>query len=256
MKCSNCKNEAVEGKKRCEKHLQMACETAKRYAAKNKEIVRARYKEWYDKNKEYARAYAHESYLKNVDHWKEYYLKNKERYAENGKKYQKNNAEKVKLRMRNWGFEYRAKNKEVLAERHRTWSENNREHQIARYKKYRSANPDISHKNNSIRRARQRGAFVAPVYKSQIYERDNWTCQICGEPANTQVHFQHDLYPSIDHIIPLSKGGTHEPLNVQCAHRGCNNRKQNKFLDETPEQLQFLADHLMKLALSQQGVPS
>jgi len=35
----------------------------------------------------------------------------------------------------------------------------------------------------------------------------------------------HPLSMSIDHIIPLSRGGTHEPDNVQLAHFICNSIK-------------------------------
>jgi 5-methylcytosine-specific restriction endonuclease McrA len=30
---------------------------------------------------------------------------------------------------------------------------------------------------------------------------------------------------SLDHVIPLSRGGNHEPGNVQCSHLACNVRK-------------------------------
>ena len=36
------------------------------------------------------------------------------------------------------------------------------------------------------------------------------------------------LYPTIDHIIPLSKGGTHTWNNVQLAHMCCNAGKCDK----------------------------
>ena len=39
-------------------------------------------------------------------------------------------------------------------------------------------------------------------------------------------------YPSIDHIIPVSRGGTHTWDNVQLAHRYCNSIKSNKLVDE------------------------
>jgi len=35
----------------------------------------------------------------------------------------------------------------------------------------------------------------------------------------------HPKAPTIDHVIPLSKGGTHEPANVQLAHYYCNSIK-------------------------------
>jgi 5-methylcytosine-specific restriction endonuclease McrA len=33
------------------------------------------------------------------------------------------------------------------------------------------------------------------------------------------------MSPTIDHILPLARGGTHEPSNVQAAHFGCNAAK-------------------------------
>lgn len=35
-------------------------------------------------------------------------------------------------------------------------------------------------------------------------------------------------YPSVDHVIPLSKGGTHTWDNVKLAHKRCNSKKGNK----------------------------
>lgn len=36
------------------------------------------------------------------------------------------------------------------------------------------------------------------------------------------------MRPSIDHIVPLSQGGTHELANVQLAHYRCNLSKNNR----------------------------
>lgn len=71
------------------------------------------------------------------------------------------------------------------------------------------------------RRAAQRGA-VATVYRRRIFERDQWTCQLCGRKVKRDAVAPHPLSPTIDHIVPLSEGGAHEPANVQCAHFKCN----------------------------------
>lgn len=72
------------------------------------------------------------------------------------------------------------------------------------------------------RRALERGAFVAPVSRPQVYERDQWTCQLCGEAVLREEVVPHPQAPTLDHIIALSRGGTHEPSNVQLAHYYCN----------------------------------
>lgn len=61
--------------------------------------------------------------------------------------------------------------------------------------------------------------------------KNNDVCQICGKRVdNTDIEKGHikRLYPTIDHIIPLSKGGTHTWGNVQLAHMKCNAGKRDK----------------------------
>lgn len=72
------------------------------------------------------------------------------------------------------------------------------------------------------RRARKRDAFVAPVSRARIFERDDWRCQICKKKVRRDAVVPHPKAPVLDHIIPLADGGTHEPANVQCAHHLCN----------------------------------
>lgn len=50
-------------------------------------------------------------------------------------------------------------------------------------------------------------------------------CQICKNPVDiSDIKNGHigRNYPTVDHIIPLSKGGTHTWDNVQLAHMACN----------------------------------
>ncbi len=75
------------------------------------------------------------------------------------------------------------------------------------------------------RRARKKAAYVAPVHRKDIYERDRWQCQICNEDVDREAEVPHPWAAVIDHVIPLAKGGTHQPSNVQCAHYWCNSVK-------------------------------
>lgn len=79
-----------------------------------------------------------------------------------------------------------------------------------------------------VRRARQRKAHVALVRRGEIYKRDNYRCQLCGKKLKMDAEVPHPNAPTLDHIIPLSKGGTHEPTNVQAAHFLCNATKGNR----------------------------
>lgn len=76
-----------------------------------------------------------------------------------------------------------------------------------------------------LRRAKRTDAYVAPVVRAEIYKRDGWICGICREKVNPKFVVPHPLAKTIDHIVPLAKGGTHEPKNVQLAHFICNSLK-------------------------------
>lgn len=78
------------------------------------------------------------------------------------------------------------------------------------------------------RRAVERSAFVENVSRWKIYERDGWRCQLCRKPVDRDKSVPHPLAPTLDHIIPLARGGTHEPANCQCAHFLCNSLKGDR----------------------------
>jgi 5-methylcytosine-specific restriction endonuclease McrA len=62
----------------------------------------------------------------------------------------------------------------------------------------------------------------------KIFERDRWVCQLCSKKIKRDVVAPHLLAPTIDHIVPLARGGTHEPANAQAAHFICNTRKSDR----------------------------
>lgn len=82
----------------------------------------------------------------------------------------------------------------------------------------------------SVRRARLRSALVERFGRVEIYERDGWTCGICGDPIDPTRKYPDLLSASLDHIIPLARGGDHSRANAQAAHLTCNVRKADKLL--------------------------
>lgn len=69
------------------------------------------------------------------------------------------------------------------------------------------------------------GKKHVPFTRWNIYQRDNYTCQYCGEQ-----HSAEDL--TFDHVIPASQGGTKSWTNIATACYPCNRRKGPR----TPEQ--------------------
>lgn len=68
--------------------------------------------------------------------------------------------------------------------------------------------------------------WIAPALRLAIYERDAWSCWICKEKVERDIEYSYEeynpLYPSLDHVIPRSKGGSNHPDNLKLAHVQCN----------------------------------
>lgn len=117
--------------------------------------------------------------------------------------------------------DYAERNREEAAARARAHYAANREAKLEYQKAYFKANPDVARRARVKRQLREEAAYVADVIFDDILVRDLGLCGICGEPImETTIE--------LDHIIPLSRNGTHEPDNVQIAHRSCNRRKYTK----------------------------
>lgn len=105
-------------------------------------------------------------------------------------------------------------------------------HRKSKECKKRSGNFD---RGNHRHRARKYGVAYEPgITLKKVFKRDNGICQICGKPCDWSDRgwnkYCGPLYPSIDHIIPLDKGGGHVWENVQLAHMMCNSEKGDKLL--------------------------
>lgn len=82
----------------------------------------------------------------------------------------------------------------------------------------------------TIRSQRIADAFVAPVDRDAVFARDGGACGVCGEPVDGSLAYPDPMSATVDHIVPLVAGGTHEPGNVQTCHLRCNLRKGTNHL--------------------------
>lgn len=114
--------------------------------------------------------------------------------------------------------------------RARIWRDANTEAYRASQDKWRINNPDNVLQVRHRRRARKLAAFVENVSRATLMDRDSWMCGICGGLIDHEAKAPEPLSPSIDHIVPLARGGQHSYANTQAAHLGCNVRKGAKLL--------------------------
>lgn len=85
-------------------------------------------------------------------------------------------------------------------------------------------------------------AFIEPVYLEAVYHNAKGICEICGLPVPNNSAPENPWGATRDHIIPLSKGGTHEQSNCQLAHRLCNSLKSDTMVDFKIDWQQKLID--------------
>lgn len=80
-------------------------------------------------------------------------------------------------------------------------------------------------KHLTARRARLRAAYVESFERLEIFQRDGWVCGICHRQVDSNLQWPDPMSASLDHVIPISRGGKHERANAQCSHLSCNVRK-------------------------------
>lgn len=84
--------------------------------------------------------------------------------------------------------------------------------------------------DRSLKRQRKhklRTVAVEIVRLGILIERDSGRCQLCGTKVKLDAIVPHPKAPTIDHIIPISKGGIHSYSNTQLAHFQCNSQRSN-----------------------------
>ena len=60
----------------------------------------------------------------------------------------------------------------------------------------------------------------------EIFERDEWKCQVCGEETPKELRgAMESNSPELDHIVPISCGGLHNRANLRCCCRSCNRER-------------------------------
>lgn len=132
---------------------------------------------------------------------------------------------------------WRQDNAEDIAAKNKAWREANRARvrvvkaayydrapEVAkeRVRAWCAANPERVLELRNRRRARVLGNTVGTVDIEVL-----WTgiCGICEGPLDRTLRRPDLMSKSLDHIIPLARGGTHSQDNLQWTHLVCNLRK-------------------------------
>lgn len=89
---------------------------------------------------------------------------------------------------------------------------------------------------------------LTKTVRFEVFKRDKFSCQYCGRSAP-------DVVLEVDHIVPVSEGGSNDIMNLVTACRDCNRGKTNRKLGDDAvivkqkQQLEELQDRREQLEM-------
>lgn len=193
---------------RCKLCWLAAC---KAWKLTNAEKVRVYQKAWAIANADKMRARSKAWYLANIDKTKS--LRNAWKLA---------NSDKARASSKAW----RLANPEKQRAATKAWSSANPDKRQSAAKAYRKANPEKIRATNATRRSLKRnasGSHTAADIKRLFVEQAG-RCGYCSASLASGYH--------VDHVVPLSRGGSNAPSNLCLACPRCNFSKGAKLLSE------------------------
>lgn len=177
-----------------------------------------------NEQKEKIKEYKHHHYLIHKDEYKErnrkWMVEHREKMREAQRKYYKSNAKKLNVKSRAWYEKHKEKEHERRHQRYLLRCNIEKEYN----KLWKATHPEnriVSEHKRRFQKYGNGGSFTVEEFQ-EICEKFGNRCLRCGEK---------NLTLTIDHIIPLSKGGINDIDNIQPLCRSCNAMKYNKIFD-------------------------
>jgi hypothetical protein len=221
-------------KKRSQKYYaenpRKVAESNKKWKLRHLEKVKEMAANWRESNREKIQKNNRLRYANNIE---------KERERERVKR--ENNREQLRERSREWANahpdrrrvateKYRALHPEKDRERKSNWYFRNKENETERIKQWRERNPGKGREWKQARRARLVGAGgkISASEWSELCNKYKNRCLCCGRGG---------VKLALDHIVPLSAGGTNTIDNAQPLCKSCNSKKGRRTIDYRPDGL-------------------
>jgi len=220
----------------------------RKYTKKQRVRDVKRASKWYKENKEHRRLYMIEYRGKNTirlkqqyDNWmlvnKDEILAKKRKYTarpdikERKKEYDKIYFQKNKEQVREKSKKYYHNNKEKVTECNQKWKMNNKDKVRQYHRNKKKRNPELYKFLTNLRRHKLRtaeGEYTKQEWDN-VKKQQNHCCVICGksEPFEDQYY----KFLTVDHIRPVTKGGSNYIRNIQGLCLSCNSKKNNKITD-------------------------
>lgn len=70
------------------------------------------------------------------------------------------------------------------------------------------------------------------IDREDVFDFFGWICIVCEQEIERHLEYPDKMSATLEHIIPLSRGGTHTWDNVAPSHLLCNGKKGNDTMEE------------------------
>lgn len=71
--------------------------------------------------------------------------------------------------------------------------------------------------------------------RTQAIAASGGVCLLCGEPMRLDLPGTHPDGPTLEHVIPVNRGGhPTDPRNLSASHLRCNSARGDRLLSEMP----------------------
>jgi 5-methylcytosine-specific restriction endonuclease McrA len=91
-------------------------------------------------------------------------------------------------------------------------------------------------RHSARRRALIRGTSIEDFTEQDVRDAYGDTCYLCDAAIDFDIRWPAPQSPSLDHVIPLARGGTHTLDNVAMTHLRCNHEKNARLVSVRPLQ--------------------
>lgn len=185
---------------------------------KDKEKEKRTKRLWYERNREKT----------NADRkvWRE---ENKQRHLAVSKAYREANRKRLAEKAKEWSN----RNKDRVRLTNKQWRESNRERVLSKRKAWEKANPERMVEQWRVKRVKKRKAriLLTPKEKEAV---------LLLEKTRRALQNETGIMYHIDHILPISHGGIHHPVNLRILEGAENMSKKHMIL---PEAIALAPEH-------------
>jgi hypothetical protein len=132
---------------------------------------------------------------------------------------------------------YRQANRKTEASRQRRWRQS--PHGKVAYKeacrKWALRNPETAEELRARRAKAEAEGNATPELIQAKWEASNKACRLYGDPTNPGIRSPDPMSLTVEHKIPITRGGRHDIDNINFAHRVCNSSKGARTTEEYKE---------------------